>query len=264
MRTVLAAAIAATLTMIARPPGGAAAGASISLGYETGPAYVAQNDGRYGVDGTPYEAADVGQQKTLAVVQRTYLEARTGRHAFILLYAPFQLDTRVTLAEDLRFRSTRFPAGTVVDHRYVFDGFRGSYLYRLLPDPLRLEVGASLQVRSADVAFTSVDGALHADQDDIGLVGAAKARLTYAPAGSTWAALEADALSTFGLVGNVKGAIYDVALSVGTEVRPGVDVYLTTRLLGGGADVPDKAIYNWANFVSATAGIRVTLDRVGR
>jgi len=31
------------------------------------------------------------------------------------------------------------------------------------------------------------------------------------------------------------------------------------RLLGGGADVESKDIYNWANFISFTAGARVSL-----
>lgn len=244
--------------------GRAAASPSIVLGYETGPTYVAQNDGRYGIDGTAYHASDVGQRKTLSVTRRAALEARTGRHAFILLYAPLELDTRVTLARDLQFRDTVFAAGTVVDHRYLFDGYRGSYLYTLVPGTLRVELGGSLQIRSAEVAFSSVDGRLHDAQDDIGLVGAAKARITYAPPGATWAAFEADALSTFGLAGNVSGGIYDLALSVGTEVRPGVDVYLGARWLGGGATVPAQAIDNWANFVTASAGVRIALDRVGR
>jgi len=34
--------------------------------------------------------------------------------------------TEVALARDLQFRDTRFLAGTVVEHRYLFDGYRGS------------------------------------------------------------------------------------------------------------------------------------------
>ena len=255
---------ASLAALAALTSGVAAASPSIVLGYETGPSYVAQNDGRYGVDGTAFRASDVGQRKTLSVTRRSTFEARVGRHAFILLYAPLELDTRVTLARDLKFRDTLFAAGTVVDHRYLFDGYRGSYLYTVLPGELRVELGGSLQIRSAEVAFSSVDGRLRDAQDNIGLVGAAKARVTYAPPRAAWAAIEADALSTFGLAGGVSGAIYDVALSVGTEVRPGVDVYLSARLLGGGATVPDQAIDNWANFVTASVGLKVALDRVGR
>ena len=70
---------------------------------------------------------------------------------------------------------------------------------------------------------------------------------------------EVDASSTFGLVGDTSGGLYDVALAVGYPVRRDVDVYANLRLLGGGAEVPAQAIDNWANFVSAAIGVRLTL-----
>ena len=238
------------------PPGTAEAAVPLRLSWETGPAYVAQNDGRYGSAGTPYGAADVGQQKNLARVERAAIELRPGRHRFAFTYIPLELRTRVTLAQELRFRDAVFAAGTVVDHRYLFDGLRFSYLYELLPGPLALELGGSFQVRNADVAFTSADGQRHAAQDDIGPVFALKARVRYAPrADLPWAALEADALSTFGLLGDTSGGIYDLALVLGVPVHPRLDVTFGVRLYGGGADVPAQQFRNWANFVSATAGL---------
>lgn len=232
--------------------------------YETGPAYIAQNDGEYGAIGTRYDADDVGQRDNLLLSRRTSIELSRGRHRAILLYAPFESSTEVTLARDLQFRDTRFLAGTVVEHRYLFDGYRGSYLYRLLErGPITVEAGGSLQVRNAEVAFASLDGAQRAAENDIGLVFAAKARLWYRPAvNAWWAALEADAFSTFGLVPGVRGAIYDVQLAAGYPVANGIDVVFGARLLGGGATVEDRDIYNWANFIALTAGVRVSLDRL--
>jgi hypothetical protein len=69
----------------------------------------------------------------------------------------------------------------------------------------------------------------------------------------------ADGFSTFGLIDGVSGGIYDVALTMGQPVGRGVDVTLGGRLVGGGAEVEDQAIDNWANFVSFTAGLRVAL-----
>jgi hypothetical protein len=232
----------------------------VRIGYETGPAYVAQNDGRYGATGTAYQAAEVGQQKNLARVQRAAVELQPGRHRLAFTYIPFELRTRVTLARELRFRDTVFPGGTVVDHRYLFDGLRFSYLYQLLPGPLSLDLGGSLQIRNADVAFTSADGTRHAAQDDIGPVVALKARLRYAPrADGTWAELDADALSTFGLLGDTSGGIYDLALILGVPVHPRLDVTFSARLYGGGADVPAQAFRNWANFLSLNAGLALSL-----
>lgn len=232
-----------------------------TLVYETGPAYVLQNDGQYGATGTRYDADDVAQQDNLVRASRTSAELAIGNHTLILLYAPFELRTQTTLRGDLQFRDELFATGTVVDHRYLFDGYRASYLYRVLDRaPLSLEIGGSAQIRNAEVAFTATDGSQRADEDDIGIVGAAKVRLWYRPTERLWAALEADGFSTFGLVGGVKGAIYDVQLTVGHPVGRGIDLFLGARLLGGGADVESQQIYNWGNFLSFTAGARIALD----
>lgn len=235
-----------------------------TIQYETGPAYIAQNDGEYGATGTRYDADDVGQQDNLLLSSRTSIELSRGRHRAILLYAPFESSTEVTLARDLQFRDTRFLAGTVVGHRYLFDGYRGSYLYRLFElGAVTVEGGGSLQVRNAEVAFGSRDGAQRAAENDIGLVLAAKARLWYRPSvNSWWAALEADGFSTFGLVPGVRGAIYDVQVAAGYPVADAIDVVFGARLLGGGAKVDQRDIYNWANFIALTAGVRVSLDRL--
>jgi hypothetical protein len=235
---------------------------SVRLGWETGPAYVAQNDGRYGATGTEYDADDVGQQDTLARVQRASIELGGGRHRLIFTYIPVELRTRVTLAQELRFRDQVFAAGSVVDHRYLFDGVRASYLFGLLA-PERawtLELGGSFQVRSADVAFTSGDGSRHAAQDDIGPVFALKSRLTFRPRPEgPWGRIDADAISTFGLIGDTSGGLYDLALVLGLPVHPRLDLAFTTRVYGGGADVPDQNFRNWATFLSATAGIVLSL-----
>lgn len=233
-----------------------------TLVHERGPAYILQNDGEYGADGTRYGADEVGQQDQVIVASRTSVELGLGaRHTVILLYAPFEVRTQVRLEDDLQFRDERFVAGTVVDHRYLFDGFRGSYLYRVLDGALALEVGASLQIRSAEVAFTSVDGAQRAEEDDIGLVFAPKARLWWqAVPEPLWTALEVDAFSTFGLVSGVRGAIYDVQAMLGSPVGRSLDLFLGARLIGGGADVESQDIYNWANFLAFTVGARIALD----
>ena len=233
-----------------------------TLVYEIGPAYIAQNDGRYGAMGTFYEAEDVGQQDNLVRASRTSLELAHGRHTLILLYAPVDITTEATLDQRLQFRDEVFAAGTVVRHRYLFDGYRGSYLYRVIDRATwGLEVGGSLQIRNADVAFTSLDGRQRAHQDDIGLVGAAKARAWLRPhTCGPWGALEADGFSTFGLIDGVSGGIYDAQLMIGQPVGRGIDLVLGARLLGGGADVDDQQIDNWANFVVFSAGVRIALD----
>ncbi len=232
--------------------------------HEAGPAAILQNDGEYGANGTRYNAGDVGQRKNLVVSQRTSVEVARGRHRLIFLYAPFEVTTEVTLGRALQFRDTNFAAGSVVAHRYLFDGYRASYLYRAVDrGAFKLEVGGSVQIRNAEVAFRTVDGTLRDAENDIGLVGAAKVRGWYQPqALGSWAALEFDGLSTFGLLSNVRGGIYDAQLMAGYPVARSVDLFVGARLLGGGADVKSKDIYNWANFVAFTLGVRVSLDEL--
>lgn len=238
----------------------------VILDYEAGPLYVLQNDGRYGAEGTDYRAGDVGQQDNLLDVERLSLELRpTRRHTFVLLYAPLDVVTRVTLERDLQFRDELFAAGTVVDHRYLFDGYRASYLYGLWRGLLGLDidvdVGTSVQLRDAAVAFTALDSGRFEEQTDIGVVFAFKGRVRYQPRpGGPYALLDADAFSTFGIIRDVRGGIYDVALSLGIPLGEPADLVLRARLLGGGADVPEQEIYNWAHFLSFTAGLRLALD----
>ena len=237
--------------------------------YETGPAAIFQNDGSYGATGTAYSATDLNQNATLYPTWRVALEARLGqRHGLILLYAPFDVRTRATLTRDLDFRGTLFPAGTVVDSRYLFDGFRGSYLFRIIQgERFTWDVGASVQIRNALVGLGSVDGERYSQESDIGVVGALKTRLQYTLPSGVWAGLEADALSTFGLVGNTRGGIYDVALTLGVPLsaRRDVSAYARLRLLGGGADVSRRNIYNWGNFGFALLGVQADLvSLVGR
>lgn len=252
------------LSLLLLVPSSARAGLleKLVLDVEAGPLAVLRNDGRYGAQGTQYDASDVGQKANLVVAGRVSVEARlTRRHAIILLWAPLELNTRVRLEEPLVFRDTTFDAGATVDHRYLFEGYRASYLYGLVPgERLRLEVGGSFQLRNADVSFTELDTGRFAQETDVGPVFALKARLTY-DAGPVWAQLEADALSTFGLVGDTEGGIYDVALTLGVPLSSARDAdgFLRLRVVGGGAEVPDRELENWGAFFSASAGLRADL-----
>lgn len=233
---------------------------SLLVDFEIGAAYLFQNDGRYGANGTSYTAADVGQQRNLAVALRLAIEARLARrHTVIATWAPLDLTTRATLKRDLTFQTTTFADRSVVDHRYLFDGYRLSYLFGLVQGSrFTLGVGASLQVRNASVEFRTVDTApaVFAVERDIGLVGALKVRARF-DAGVLYAQADVDFFNTFGL--GLPAGIHDVALTLGIPVIPGFDFLLRLRLVGGGANVPSRDIYNWGNFGFALLGLRVDL-----
>lgn len=235
---------------------------SLVADYEIGALYFFQNEGRYGAGGTRYTAKDVGQQRNLFIGQRLSVEAKMSRHTVIALWAPLDVTTRVTLPKDLVFQTTLFAQGTVVDHRYLFDGYRISYLYGLVnTSRFSLGVGASVQIRNASVEFKTVDAnpAVFNVERDIGVVGALKARLRY-DAGVLYAMADIDFFNTFGV--GLAGGIHDVALTLGVPLIAGADFFLRLRVIGGGANVPNREIYNWGNFGGAFAGLRLDLPQL--
>jgi hypothetical protein len=241
------------------PPPSARLFDSLVVDYEVGAVYLFQNDGRYGANGSAYTAREVGQQRNLAVAQRLAIEARLARHTLIATWAPVDLTTRTTLTRDFTFQSSTFPNQTVVDHRYLFDGYRLSYLFGLVrASRFTLGVGASVQVRNASVEFRTVDAALaqFAVERDIGVVGALKVRARF-DADILYAQADVDFFNTFGL--GLPAGIHDVALTLGMPLFKGLDLVLRLRLVGGGASVPSRDLFNWGNFGFALIGLRADL-----
>lgn len=258
------------LFVLALLPGRASAGFvdSFLVDYEAGPLYIAQNDNAYGPNGTKFTAAEVGQQENLLLSQRIALALPIAlRHELVLTYAPLDVATEARLDRAINLNDVVFPEGTVVKSRYLFDGYRLTYLFALVRrEQFVLQIGLAGQIRNAQVALTGLEGTLYADESDIGVVGAPVVRLFWDPfdKGGPYWFLDLLAFSTFGLFGDVSGGIYDVAATWAVPVVDGADVIFRARLLGGGATVPDRNIENWGNFVSVATGLRVALPTVFR
>jgi hypothetical protein len=111
-------------------------------------------------------AARVDYRATTARRQPLLLRARLAveidvrrRHLITLLYQPLEIETRETLARDLRIDGATFRAGTPVSFRYGFPFFRAGWAYDVLAAADReLAFGAALQLRNATIEFESVDG----------------------------------------------------------------------------------------------------------
>lgn len=229
------------------------------LEAEVGPGLVLRNNNSFGEQGTLYSASDINQSDTLFLAHRVSAEARLGaRHGLVLLYAPLPLVTEAVLPLEVRFNDVVFPEGTPVRSTYVFNGYRASYLYRVVhSERLTWEAGLSLQIRTASVQLESLDGTLLARVGNIGPVPALKTRLQWRPSESLWVALEADGLVAPG----GRGGLYDAALTLGFPVNEprGVSAFLRLRGYGGGADVEDPRQSNFGDFVFALAGVRADL-----
>lgn len=239
------------------PPAIAAPLDSLTLDIESGPLAILQNDQRYGAQGSAYTAGTVALDRNLFEARRVSVESRLwGRHTLILLYAPLDITTRVMLGAPLTFRDTTFPAGAVIDHRYLFDGWRATYLYRAFTaGPLILEGGATLGVRNAQVAMSQANGERHAAEYDIGPVPALRLRARLDAGGGAYGLLDVDGGTTPGFT-SVRGGILDAALTFALPLLPGLDGTMRVRYLSGGAEVPSRAVVNWAQFAGASLGLR--------
>jgi hypothetical protein len=241
----------------------AAAVNGLVIDYEAGPLSIVQNDNRYGANGTPYNRSDVGLDRNLAIAMRTSLEADIdGRNTLIFLYAPLDVTTDIRLNKNIQFNDVLFNAGTPIRHRYLFDGIRASYMYGIFKEKQwRWDLGLTGQIRNAQVAMSTLQGTSYASESDIGFVPALKTRFTYHPSRGFWGMWEADALNAFG-AGGVSGWIADTALTLGVPLRQGIDAHVRARYVGGGANVPNRQIENWGQFVSLTAGFRFNMTKL--
>lgn len=238
-------------------PAGSGPLQGLTLDIDSGPLAVLQNDQRYGAAGTAYTAGTVALNRNLVEARRVSVESRWwDRHTVILLYAPLDITTRVTLGAPLTFRDTTFPAGAVIDHRYLFDGWRATYLYRgFTAGPLTFEGGATLGVRNAQVAMSQVNGDRYAAEYDIGPVPALRVRARVDMGAGAYGLLDVDGGTTPGFT-SVRGGILDAALTLALPLLPGLDGTMRLRYLSGGADVPSRELVNWGQFAGATLGLR--------
>lgn len=228
------------------------------LDLEAGPLAIPVNDQRYGAAGTAYTAGTVALDRNLFLASRTVVEARAfGRHTLLLTHAPLDVTTRVALGAPFTFRDATFPAGAVIDHRYLFESWRAGYLFRAWSaGPLTLEGGATFGVRNAVVSVSEVAGGRFAAERDLGPIPALKARARY-DAERGYALLDVDGGGTIPGLGTVRGGILDAALTLGVPLLRGMDGTLRLRYLTGGADVPAREITNWATLTSASLGLRL-------
>jgi len=170
-----------------------------------------------------------------------------GRHTIIALYQPLQLETSVTLEKDLTVDNVLFASGTPVDLKYGFDFYRLSYMYNVL-DPgakTELSIGASLQLRNANITFTSADGTLRTANRDVGPVPLIKVRFRHHVTDHAWIGAEMDGIWApikyiNGSNTDVEGAIIDLNISAGRQLARSLDGFVNVRYLAGGAEGTSK------------------------
>jgi hypothetical protein len=227
---------------------------------------------QFSTDGTGIDLVRDGGQDNLVFFQRYALEADLGaRNTVVLLYQPLRLRTEAVWDRAVRIDGLDFPRDTAVDVLYGFDFYRASWLWDTQRSPDReLAVGLSLQIRNAEISFTSSDGSLRRTNHDLGPVPVLKLR-SRTPVGDAgaWVGVEADGFYApikylNGGEVDVVGAILDASVRVGRPLAHGTEGFLNLRYLGGGAEgtgdpgpYGDGFVRNWLHFTSLSAGVAV-------
>lgn len=228
---------------------------------------------QFGKTGTYFDYSEDGGQDTLSAFLRPSIEVGKGRHRLVFLYQPLELNTKVTLTDDLVVDDLRFSAGTPVDLQYAFPFYRLSYMYDVAPsEAWEIGLGASLQIRNATITFSSADGTLRRSNRDVGPVPILKARVRYTGQDGWFVGSEVDGFYApikyiNGGSSDVVGAIVDWSVRGGYRISPNLEGYLNLRWIGGGAEgtsndndgFGDGYNKNWLNFFSVSVGFNYEL-----
>jgi hypothetical protein len=191
------------------------------------------------------------------------------RHNILFVYQPLQLKTASTLKRDVTQGDTTFAAGTPMEFLYGFDFYRISYTYDIFKAPRHeLSFGLSLQIRDANIEFTSTDGTQRYTTKNLGPVPVIKIRGRYQFRNGLFLGGEVDgfwASSKFanGSSRDFEGAIIDTSLKLGLKVYREAEVFLNLRYIAGGAlgsssSVPgpdDGYTRNWIHLMSLSLGL---------
>ena len=225
---------------------------------------------QFGSDGTYFDYVEDGGQNNLFFNARLGVELGLFRHhQIIFLYQPLTLESDAILDEELRVDGETFPQGSPVNFSYGFSFFRLSYLYDFFARrDLEVAIGLTLQIRNADITYSSGDGSLYRSEQDIGLVPALKLRVTWYHRSGFFLGTEIDGMYApvsylNGSDEEIVGAILDASVRAGITLPRNVQAFLNVRYLGGGAvgsnsddtGPGDGYTRNWLHFLTVTLGV---------
>lgn len=227
-----------------------AANAQAFVDLEAGPAFTGYNDLAIpATTGTRISLKDdIASTLALSVrVRFGYVFA--DRHTVSFLYSPLTVRGKGTLDSDINYMGTTFLGGTTVESVYRFDSYRLTYRYDLIAtEDLRLGLGLTGKIRSADIAIMGASGYAH--REDLGVVPLINFRVQWMFAKPFGVLLDGDALVT------PFGRAEDVLVALQYMPSDNVTWKLGYRVLEGGADGGGN-VYTFSLFHYAMAGITV-------
>jgi hypothetical protein len=224
-----------------------------------------------GQDGTDFNYVKDGGQDNLFPVLRFSTDLYLGkkrRHIVTFLYQPLVLKSEVTLQNDLQVDDTLFATGTPMNFKYGFSFWRASWMYDVMPSANNeFGLGLSLQIRNADIVYSSADGTQRQAYRNIGPVPVLKMRYRHDFKGNWFMGGEIDGFWApirliNGSNSDVEGAILDASFRSGYRLLRGVEAFINLRYLAGGAvgtnnnpSSGDGYTKNWLHFLTVSLGV---------
>ena len=226
---------------------------------------------QFGVDGTEVNVArDLGQN-VLYPFARFQVDLDIGvnrRNTVAFLYQPLDFRSTVAPSKRLQVGDLTFAAGEALEFRYGFPFYRTTWLSDLAPaNDVELAIGLGLQIRNANIVYTSTDGRQSIGSRNIGPVPLLAWRSRAPLSGTWWFGTEAQGFWApirliNGSNNDVEGLILDANGRVGIARDRGADFYATVRYIGGGAvgtssnpdPYTDGYTLNWLHFASLSLG----------
>ncbi len=174
------------------------------------------------------------------------------KHEFRGLFAPLRISASGSLKQDTVFMGKTFLAAQKTEGVFQFNSYRLTYRYTLhANETSAVKLGFTGKIRDAEISLEQ--GSTRAIRSNVGFVPLLHLSANYVLPGGLVAMFDADALAA------PQGRAEDVALTVGYDLSPELQVYGGYRTVEGGADAGDQdggsAVYNFTWLHSGVVGL---------
>ncbi|MDG5814630.1 hypothetical protein QA601_06055 [Chitinispirillales bacterium ANBcel5] len=241
--------------------------------YEYGFLGVISHIAQFSEDGTEIDYRDEGAQDILFPFSRIQVAVSTHPHRFFLLYQPLEITTVENAQRDLLIDEEVFEENTPIRFKYSFPFYRAGYTYSFT-DPFsrfQFAAGGALQIRNANISFTSLDGNQLRTNRDVGLVPLLRIISSWRINPDWLLQTEIDGIYAPVRYLNlsdtdVEGAFIDANLRAIYAGAGFVSVYSNIRYLAGGAEGTsdpngpgDGFVRNWLQFLTLSLGLSLSI-----
>jgi hypothetical protein len=204
-------------------------------------------------DATRFSLLDLGKGPFLA--GRIYAGIRFGDlHEVRALYAPFVVTASGKLGQTTRYMGKTFSSEKETEALFRFNSYRLTYRYTLADESTwNVKVGFTGKIRDAEIRLSQ--GKTEASRSNVGFVPLLHLAAEYRPVEAVHLVFDADALAA------PQGRAEDVALTVGYDIAPNVQVYGGYRTVEGGSNGGNQdnrdSVYNFTWLHAALVGTTV-------